>query len=478
MTGQSVRKRNDDCNWQWLPMTASLALMWFSCLTSAWSQDLATDQSASFGLGTSVGIEKVAEDLFLTPRLTLVGSIPTPSIYCDGSDACETQTRFGLSPALRFRIRDDPPTDTGILRKEDYSRPEHFVGILSFLEYGHRSEVLHGRLGRLGSVEVGHGTLVAGYHNVVSVDRHQLGAEGALHTAYGGAQLFVDHLLEPEVLGGRSYVRPWAFFDKDSWFHRLAVGMSVVTDIAAPLRLRNDRGATSSAIFLEPVAAETDATVFVGLDLEIAAVETETIRFTGYSDGNLHLGQGAGWHLGGLTKLQLRPDLSLSGRLEYRLFGAGYLPDYFGPLYEIDRSQTMGWGVSLPAPKLRVAASQPDKSRHGAYGRLTIHLKDWFQASTAYADAQGAKNSWLSGRLSFQAPGGIHLAGLYFHQFFDSLVDLAQAESTLILVQSHVPIWGPLFAEGRYDRQWQLSEDGLYEPVVSWNLGVGVSFTL
>jgi hypothetical protein len=426
----------------------------------------------------SVGVEKVAEDLFLAPRLTFVGSVPTPSLYCPEDDACQTQTRFGVSPTLRFRVRDDAPTDSGVLRKEDYNRPEQFAGILSFVEYGDSSEVVQARLGRLGSVELGHATIVAGYHNVVSVDRHQVGAEGQLHTAYGGAQLFVDHLLQPEVLGGRSYIRPWAFIDKDSWFHRLAIGVSTVADIRAPLRLRGDRGANSDAPFVEPVADQTDTTVFTGLDVEIAAVETQTIRFTGYSDTNLHIGQGAGWHLGGLTQLLLRPDLSVSGRLEYRFFGGGYLPDYFGPLYEIDRSQTLGWGVSLPAPKLRIAASQPDESRHGAYARMTVALADWFQASAAYADAEGADNAWLSGRLSFQAPGGIHLAGLYFHQLFDSVIDLAEADSTLILVQSHIPIWGPLFAEGRYDRQWHLSEDGVYEPIVGWNLGVGVSFAL
>jgi len=152
------------------------------------------------------------------------------------------------------------------------------------------------------------------------------------------------------------------------------------------------------------------------------------------------------------------------------------LPEYVGPLYEIDRYQVFGWGVLLPTPKLRVAADPRSEPVLGGYGELTARLFDAVALSTAYSDHEGPSNANLKVSLRADPIDRIRLGAIYYKHNFDGFGDLVAEEGTFIVTESRARIAGPLYAKAAYSLLWRLEDSGVYRPIPRWNLGVGASW--
>jgi hypothetical protein len=214
----------------------------------------------------------------------------------------------------------------------------------------------------------------------------------------------------------------------------------------------------------------------LGIDTELDVVDTDAVTLTPYADFNIHFGLDEGLHSGVLADVRAMEGLRFSTRLEYRLMAENYLPDYFGPLYEVDRFQFLGWGALLPQPKLRVAAESRPAPVMGGYGELTARIFDYVTVSGAYANHQGPANSMF--RLSVQsAPIERFQLGLFYYKHsFDGFSEVFERDGALMVAETRVQLVGPLFAKASYQQLWQLRDDGQYDAIDRWNVGVGGSF--
>ncbi|MEZ4458402.1 MAG: hypothetical protein R3E66_01480 [bacterium] len=428
-------------------------------------------------VSADVGFGKIGEDYFLTLGLGFAMQFPVPRVDCPPLK-CSTTLGFGVLAPLRLRMIDNDPQQEELIRQEDWDETSDFLRVIRFVEYGKPNEPLHARIGELGGVTVGHGTIVNAYYNVVTPDAYQLGLHTNLNTAYGGAQVMIDNLISPSIVGVRAYARPWAFIDRNAWLNRLAIGLSTVVDGDAPLELRRD---ANDVIVVDPNVApdvaDAQATVFNGIDVELNLVDLEQIQVTPYTDFNVHWGQSAGWHLGTLVGFQPIEGLGFASRLELRLMGEHYLPDYVGPLYEIDRYQYDGWGTTIPAPKLRVAASQTRGTVWGGYGDLQASFFGLVVVTGAYSDAQGPDNATLRLRAQLAQVGPVSLAAMYYKQNFDGLAEAFELDGALGVAEARVFVFGPVYVRGQYSRLWRLADDGTYENIDDWNVGGGAAFT-
>ncbi len=424
-----------------------------------------------------LGFGQIGEDYFLTVRLGFAMKLPVPRVDCPPL-SCSTTLGFGVQAPLRLRLIDNDPQQEGVIREEDWDEPSDFLRVLRFVEYGNPNEPLHARIGELGGVTLGHGTIVNSYYNMVTPDAYQLGLHTNLNTIYGGGQVLIDNLISPSIVGVRVYARPWAFIDKKAWLNRLAVAFNTVVDGDAPLELRRDiNGNIVVDPNIAPEVADEQATVFNGIDVELNIVDMEKLQVTPYTDLNVHWGQSPGWHLGTLTAFQPIEGLGFSSRLELRLMGEHYLPDYVGPLYEIDRYQYNGWGTTIPAPKLRVAASQTRGAVWGAYGDLQASFFGLVVVSGAYADAEGPGNAMIRLRAQLAQVGPVSLAALYFKQNFDGPEEAFDLDGALGVGEARVFVFGPVYVGAEYSRLWRLADDGTYENIDQWNVGAGAAFT-
>jgi len=444
--------------------------------TGALAQTPAAPVQQGGEVSADIGIGKIDEDWFITTRVGFGLQLPVPRVDCPPPE-CMTALRFGLQVPLRWRVVDNPPEDDGVLRSEDWDETSDYFKILRFVEYGTPREPLHARVGELGPVTLGHGTIVNGYLNVLTPDEFRWGLHSNVNTVYGGAQVLLNDFVDPNLFATRLYVRPWGFIDRESFFHRLAVGFSVVADTNAPLELERDvDGVIVVEAGVSPSVSEDTWTTFTGLDVEFNLIDTELLSVTPYTDFNIHWGQSPGWHLGTLASVAPLESLRISSRLEFRWLGQNYLPDYVGAIYDIERFQFSGWGATLPAPKLRVAASRDDGSVVGLYGDLAFQFFGLATVFGSYADYQGPDNGSIRLRLDLSRIGPVQLGVFYAKDAFDTLAEAFDLDGALLVGEARYYIAGPFFLRADYARTWRLSDDGTYDSINTWNVGGGVAF--
>lgn len=452
-----------------------------SGMTAENTQEGAPGESESrVTLAAESGWERIGEDSYVASALKFGLKLPVPEILCTGrglENSCGTSFRAGLQAPLRLRVVDRAPGDAGLVRRADWDEPSDYLRIVRYIEYGDREAALSARVGELGSYRLGHGTIVNDYFNVVTPDQHRTGASVRFDRPAGGGSAFVNDVIDPNLVGGRAHVRPWWFVEPESWLSRISVGASLVGDVEAPTELerRTESGPEVSATRLPAVASDR-ATAIGGVDLALHLLDRDSLAVVPYGDLNVHFGLGHGLHTGVRADFEALDSVDLEGRFEFRSLSGTYLPEYVGPLYEIDRYQFFGWGVLLPTPKLRVAAGPRSSPVLGGYGELTGRFFDAVALSGAYADHQGPANANLRVSLRADPIDRVRLGAFYYKHNFDGLEAVTEREGTFVVTESRVRIYGPLYAKGAYSLLWQLRDDGVYRPIPRWTIGAGVSF--
>ncbi|QDG52736.1 hypothetical protein FIV42_18915 [Persicimonas caeni] len=439
------------------------------------------EEAVRGGAAVEMGYGQLGEDSFLNLRLKLGYTFELAQIGCDEDrepESCQTQLRLAAQAPLRLRVQDATPSEGTLLRRADWDEPGDYLRVIRTVEYGHPTETLHAKIGELGPVSLGHGTVVGDFYNVVTVDHYHLGVTGTVNTVYGGFEMLLDDVIAPSVVGGRAFVHPWSFVDTDSILSRVAVGATVVSDVNAPSKLAaadTTSGRTAVDDTYNPVVTEDQATGLLGVDLEVTLLDSEHVGVVPYADYVRHTSLGSGLHAG--TFISVRPNESLEflSKLEYRRVGENYLPDYVGPLYAIERYQFKGWGLNLPAPKVRAAASIDAGASHGFSGSITARMHRLFSVTATYADHQGPANQTVRFRASARPVETVQLGLFYHKQNFDEFSQVLDLDGALVVAESRVGIYGPVFALGTYGRMWRLADNGQYQTIDDWNVGLGAS---
>lgn len=261
-------------------------------------------------------------------------------------------------PASGLRREDwDERTDYGrVVREVSLSQPDHGV---------------HLRVAPLTGFHLGVGHLVSLFYSTLDVDHWRTGFEGVWQSTAGGLGLFVDSVLDPEVLGGRLYVRPFSFLQPDGLFGRFEFGGTMVGDIQAPSEYVLDRGKrTLDNTGLPRVARKTVSAVGFDARWPILRVsEAEVVPYFAMAQA----AEGSGWHAG--LALHLRPGRKVQFGLqaEFRRLGSGYIAAYFDSLYMVDR-----WDFGN-APKASAVRSSDIPRRYGFASGLTIAKDEVFE---------------------------------------------------------------------------------------------------
>ncbi|RAL24782.1 hypothetical protein DL240_00805 [Lujinxingia litoralis] len=433
-------------------------------------------------LSGEAGIGPLDEDIFLsiTPRLTYIR--PLPALYCPDDSACSSLFHASLQIPLRLRLADRHPEQHSLIRQEDWLELSDYLRVLRRLEYGTPNAPLYLRLGELGGASLGHGTIIGGYYNVITTDHYRLGLRAHLDLPRGGVELLANNLASPNLLGIRAHLRPSSFFkNAPRALDRISLGATLVSDLRAPTDLvRTTRGSALAGPTLQPRVASAQPTTLLGFDARIDLLNRPRLSLTPYLDLNTHFGLGSGLHAGLLWRQNIADPVELSAKLEYRHLSDQYLPEYIDPIYEVSRYQTASpVEPGLAGPKLRVAHSADAASRHGFQAWLQTRIAGILTLSAAYEDAQHSGNAALRARAALQLATRLQLAAFYYKTNLDgpqssgTLNALTNLDGALTLAEGRLGLYGPLYAHARYGGLWKLRDDGTFETVRLWNLGLG-----
>ncbi len=273
--------------------------------------------------------------------------------------------RLTLGAPLRFH------PESG-LRREDWDERGDYGRVVREVSLSRADRGLFLRVAPLSGYQMGVGNLVSQFRSTLDPDHWRTGFEGAYHGTTGGVDVFVDSVLDPEVLGGRLHVRPFSFLHPDGLFGRFEVGGTLAGDVAAPaehVRVGGTRSLDSAGL---PRVTRRDVTA-MGVDARwpvFRGREAEVVPYFAMAQA----GDGSGWHAG--LALDLRPGRKVRFGLqgEFRRLGAGYVAPYFDSLYMVDRWDLGG------VPKAGAVRADEVPRRYGFGTGLTLAIDGVFAA--------------------------------------------------------------------------------------------------
>ncbi|RMH42545.1 MAG: hypothetical protein D6689_07895 [Deltaproteobacteria bacterium] len=275
------------------------------------------------------------------------------------------------------------------VRRQDWDEPGDIAAVLRYLTYRREPDgdgiAVAVAAGPLANAVLGHETVVGGLTTGLDVDHRHLGAQVRVAGAVAAGEALVDDVVAPRVIAARG-------------------------------RLGGDRGAAFGA------------TAAGDLELGVAAValdaEWRAAVAVPYVDLVAVVGRGVGAHAGVAVHADAA-GAAWRGVVEAYAASEGYVPGWFGPLYEVDRATPGGLAAaggfggrasaSVDADGLGRLALAYDR-RRGRPDRLAVRLAaPYFAraqlAAWAAADVARGGARAVAAELRVELPAGLFAAG-------------------------------------------------------------------
>ena len=375
-----------------------------------------------------------------------------------------------------------------VLRRRDWDEPSDYLKFIRYIRYGHKRDPFYFQAGQLWGATIGHGTLLNRYSNSLSLDHPKSGLVLDVNTTFFGVETLVDSFANPNLVGGRVYVRP---FGDTPVLRGFAVGASLVVDRIAPLSLP-PLDPTTGGLQLDSqgnvLMQDSRTLVTGGVDIEYELLRNSLISLIPYIDANRLAGAGNGLHIGVLSNIRIPVpllELSLEARFEYRLMQPGYIPEYFDKTYDLGRFQyavfgrdpSSGASVTSFRPKLAVAQAQHAAGGsviQGYYGELAFNFAGLLQVGGVYQDYQSDYGASLGLFATLPKLEIVKLSAYYLRKNFNGLGEAFKLdERSLLAAAAAYKLFGPLYVRAEFSRQWVVNGGSTQiQAVDSFNVGL------
>jgi hypothetical protein len=259
---------------------------------------------------------------------------------------------------------------------------------LRYLQYGEQRDPFYLKLGNLDNMTLGHGLLMRNYANDVDFPAvRRIGLNGGVDFGGFGFETAVNDLTEPEIFGGRIFVRPLQ--------RTAALGLSAVADIDPAGDVPKDGGIDTA--LAEELRRVDPVVTTVGADVDVSILENDLLSVVAFTD------------VGGLVPY-LRDDLTdldgetvdaglrtealvdteagrlrnfgamtgvlgnvafLDYRLDFRTYNGLFRPFYFDGGYERRRARV---AAEIYSYFLDPDAEEFDRTGAGVYGEAGVSL--------------------------------------------------------------------------------------------------------
>ncbi len=370
---------------------------------------------------------------------------------------------LALAGPFRVRVVDRSPSDTGLLREQDWDDPSDFMRIVPYLSFQHTGSdgYLDLYAGQLNGAGIGHGALADHYFNSTDMDHYRAGPLLQGEWSGNGLEFIMDDFISPNLTVGRVHLAPFAWFFEGKWSRRFEIGYSIGADFNAPLQ---EYGG-GDTLFLA-----------TGGDLSLIIIERPwgtTMPYLDiiFMDGDLglHTGLDTFWRLSKDRKLML----FFQG--EYRFVGPDYHPAVFNPFYDQNRRfypVTPDDALTF-ADHLRNSDDLP--SGHGFMFDCALQWDDKLRLGARY-DTEGlGRRHWILFRVSLTPTEGYHLSGFYAGQDIRGGSGIFSAD-TLIGVALRGRVYGPLDLFFHFTRRLRRQGSALRSANEAGG-GIGISLT-
>ena len=302
---------------------------------------------------------------------------------------------FGIDLPLRFIWGDDSIDTKGGIPKEDWDDARDWVSILTYFHYGHSGDMFYFYFGEQRNRYVGNGSIVGAYYGDLRLYHPQRGVNLEVNTDYAGIDFFMDDVMPPNIIGGRVYLKPLSFFNKENYGNNLEIGASYFADVFAPENIVGKIVEKKDGLYYDRDIYKSNVQIF-GFDISFRPITMKYYQLAFYTDINHIVDAGTGLHFGAKHKLMFpgSMDIRILSRWEGRAMQPDYIPSYFDTFYDIEREYYKGqdektaYQPSTKSQYLREQLKKGEKWTGGYYFDLVFDLST-FQGSKLYKFAIG-----------------------------------------------------------------------------------------
>ncbi|MDE0424830.1 MAG: hypothetical protein OXN25_08190 [Candidatus Poribacteria bacterium] len=321
--------------WKRLSVSATIAILFFFLILPTSAQD----ESQSGPADEDKALSEMEQSDFLTSGLYGGGLT-----FIDGDTYVQLQLQpdiplgkigIGLDLILLYNPYAEG-TEPQILAEdgESWDSPSTWLRLIRYVRYGQPYAPFYVRFGELDYLTIGHGSIMSGYSNY---DRRgvRLNLRGAKNRS--GVETMLNDIGNPSIFGGRVFLRPFQREENNNFLTRFELGATYLTDINPNLQEAGE----------EPLSA-------IGLDVGFPIFETSTFRLDLYDDiAFLNTLSDTVESESETTAVEESSATNLAWgnavgvgfaftqaifKIEYRVFGDGYIPSVFDYTYESAKS--------------------------------------------------------------------------------------------------------------------------------------------
>ena len=295
-----------------------LVLCWFAA-APAFAQDTPPADTFGFNMAMGIGIQN------------FTGPVEPGTYASIGLEPDFSYGKFGIGLDLTVNYN----TNNGSLnvRRADWAVDsfqdflEVYLPKIAYVRYGLKGDPVFVELGSFSDATLGDGFIMGSYDNTLFMpdERHlgmQADLDGRLFQApFFGFESVVGNLAQLDVMGGRLYVRPLVGTDMQV-LNELEIGFTAAVDTKP---------------FFDTLSVGNPSPIAVyGGDIRVPIVNRRNaFSLTAFTD----VASIQSKSIGGMVGVGGRIINVFTYGLQLRALGEDFIPDYFGPTYDLLRDQ-------------------------------------------------------------------------------------------------------------------------------------------
>ena len=364
---------------------------------------------------------------------------------------------------------------------ESWDSPSTWLRLIRYIRYGQPYDPFHARFGELDYLTIGHGSIMSGYSNY---DRRGLRVNLRNPENRYGLETMLNDIGSPTIFGGRVFWRPFQREENNNFLTRFELGATYLTDINPNLQEAGE----------EPLNA-------LGFDVGFPIIETSTFRLDVYDDivflntlSDTSASEGLESETAAVEVNSTTANLAWGNavgvgfnftqaifKVEYRVFGDGYIPSVFDYTYESAKS--LSPEPDMPQFLGLEAITEP---RRGFFSQLVWHPLPQIHFLGTLEDYTNSQPKLYMGITESELVPRLSLRAFYTKRdigeggetnFFGDLFDLDEKSAFSVEVRYEVfpPIETIVVREYRFRRVETVDGTSQFEPIHKTSFMVGVS---
>lgn len=331
------------------------------------------------------------------------------------------------------------------LRSIEYKGGPGILRMFRYVRYGQKYDPVFLLAGTIERASLAHGFLMWNYNNASNYDQRRIGLLADMDFNQVGFETIWSSIGENNVRGLNLYFRPLRFFQGAP---PILNTLRVYGTYARDSKVKTGAQLDSTAVF--------DA-YSIGVDLQW--LKLAGMHSTIYADYSKFVDYGDGKALGiDFVFPNFIGIFGLSARFEKRFIGEQFIPNVFGPLYELNRELGLFQFI------------ENSQKTEGYFGELAGHILNRILLLGNYQSLNGIANSGIL-HLEASAPNllpRIILRGYYDKTGIETFEDVRTLDTNSVLTaEANYQLNAFLYLTAIYRWYWQQDEDNpqVFRPV-------------